>query len=297
VDLAGPGDLVLVAQGSYLPLSTVDRTQPLLRLKEGVAVYGGFAGYEAGDPAGRNRAASRTVLDGGGSVDHVIVGASRARLDGFTLTGGSSLGDNGGAMSNVGIEGLTVAGCAFIDNDATGVGGAVHNVYSRDLLFSACLFTGNIASWGGAVADGGCGEGVRFVNCTFARNSGWEGAGAALVDEGFTAFVNCILWDNFPCDGAPVVRSGPDPTVAATFTDIDSDLVPGEGNLFADPLFSNAGSRDFRLLPGSPCVDAGSLAALAGSLDAGKTPVPLDGDGDGVALPDLGAFELDPEAR
>jgi hypothetical protein len=263
VDVADSLDRVLVAAGTYGPLSTADRRVPVLRMKEGIAVHGGFAGYETGGPESRDCSRGRSVLDGLTAVDHVVTGASRAFLSGFTITGGRAIGENGqgqgGGMYNESVTGMAVSDCAFMDNDAAWTGGAVHNLTSRDLTFERCLFTGNIATWGGAVSNGGCGEGIAFVNCTFARNAGVEGSGAALLDDLVSSsFISCIIWGNHPPDGLPLVRSGDDPLVTMLDTFIDSDRYPGEGNRTDDPLFAAADSRDFRLLPISPAEGRGS---------------------------------------
>ena len=62
---------------------------------------------------------------------------------------------------------------------------------------------------------------------------------------------------------------------------------PGSGtNVTGDPLFTNSGAGDFTLQPGSPLIDRGSNALVAGGLDlAGNTRV-------SGAAPDIGAFEL-----
>ena len=41
----------------------------------------------------------------------------------------------------------------------------------------------------------------------------------------------------------------------------------GEGNIDADPMIADPGSGDFSLLPGSPCIDAGSNLLVAFDLD------------------------------
>jgi len=57
-----------------------------------------------------------------------------------------------------------------------------------------------------------------------------------------------------------------------------------------DAGFANAAGGDFHLLAGSPLVDAGDPATAHG-LDLDAHPLVTDGNGDGIARRDIGAFE------
>jgi hypothetical protein len=65
------------------------------------------------------------------------------------------------------------------------------------------------------------------------------------------------------------------------------------------PMFVNPSQGDFRLAAGSPLIDAGSLDGLfpgESPTDRAGNPRIVDGNGDGTARRDIGAFEVQPGA-
>jgi hypothetical protein len=75
-----------------------------------------------------------------------------------------------------------------------------------------------------------------------------------------------------------------DPNGVATLTN-------GAGHLDVNPGFVNAAGGDYRLAASSPLIDKGAPGGGAPTLDlAGGTRV-LDGNGDGAAVRDMGAYE------
>jgi hypothetical protein len=65
-------------------------------------------------------------------------------------------------------------------------------------------------------------------------------------------------------------------------------------NIDADPLFTSDLQSDFSLRPGSPAIDSAYSPPLApgeSATDLNGNPRVLDGNGDGIAARDMGAFE------
>jgi hypothetical protein len=114
---AQAGDQIWVAQGTYKPTNSTDRTISFA-LDNGVAVYGGFAGTET-QLSQRDWVHNLTTLSGaigtpGNGSYHVVTDTGTAGptvLDGFTITGGNAESSNtafpqnsGGGMHNSGLR-------------------------------------------------------------------------------------------------------------------------------------------------------------------------------------------------
>jgi hypothetical protein len=92
-------------------------------------------------------------------------------------------------------------------------------------------------------------------------------------------------------------------TAAHSSYDTVTTSAPGSGtatatpagsgtNLIGDPLFVDPSTGDYTLQAGSQLIERGDPAiVLAGELDAAGAPRAQDVDCDGLAIPDIGAFE------
>ena len=181
VDAAVSGNQVWVKQGTY---KAAANNASVLIMKDGVAVYGGFAGSETA-VAQRPFPLAETVLSGdltgdGFTADdsyHVVVGASNARLDGFAVSGGNAVGsapDNSGAgMYNATVSALEVANVTFRANTATNGGGMYNNVSSPSV--SNVIFNGNAAGQGGGMYNTASSPTVS--NVSFGGNTAVSGGG------------------------------------------------------------------------------------------------------------------------
>jgi hypothetical protein len=73
----------------------------------------------------------------------------------------------------------------------------------------------------------------------------------------------------------------------------DPAEIRGSDYVEGDPKFVNASSADFHLQSSSAAIDQGS-ATDAPTNDYDGSPRPQDGEGDGTALHDIGAYEMVP---
>ena len=105
-------------------------------------------------------------------------------------------------------------------------------------------------------------------------------------------FTNGIIWGNVPT-GDQVSNDGTS-SATITYSDIEGGWA-GTTNIDANPLLGplayNGGfSMTHALFHGSPAIDSGNSSVNV-SPDQRGFLRPYDGDGDGLAQPDMGAYE------
>ncbi len=294
----GVGPQVWVAAGTYAPDGPDGARAATFALVSGVAIYGGFTGYET-TLSERNPVVNITILSGDLNGDdgpdfanindnchHVVTGSgidSTTLLDGFVITGGNADGDGsdsqgGGLFNEAGHA--RFHGCHFVANRAAGDGGGGFTG-SGSPRFTNCIWSGNVAD--------GYGGGLRHVrnnpsvtNCTlFGNVAGVVGGGiysgtyfASPGGRALPSFVkvdNSILWGNSAQGGIMTGEAG---QIIADFPEVDysciqglTDELKGTGNIDANPRFVDGAGEDglpgtaddnLRLAEESPCIDAGS---------------------------------------
>ncbi len=288
---------IWVAAGTYKPTTGTDRSISF-SMKNGVAIYGGFAGTET-QLSQRDWAVNVTTLSGdiGNLNDNsdnsyrIIFNSgldNSAVLDGFYIQNAynpnSSNGNQGGGMRNNNSS-PKITNCLFHNNHINSTGGGVYNSNSSP-SFSNCIFMENAALFGGAVGSNG--GSPSFTNCTIVNNSGVYTSGAVVSESNATNVLkNCIIWGNTAPAQNPIENYFGNTTV--TYSIVQGSY-PGTGNINADPLFANPANGDFTLQPASPALDAGDDTANTTALDLAGNPRMFDAI-PGGSLIDLGAYE------
>ena len=220
----------------------------------------------------KNSAANR----GGGSYGGTLIQC--------TLRGNSAGEEGGGSC------GSTLQHCRLVDNqtarhDSSRGGGSCYGILehcslvrnsantgggSYDGTLSHCTLSGNEADYGGGSYGG------ELNHCTITGNQAVKGGGGSYG----SSLENCIIWRNFASYSGNVYN------VSIRYSCCEGGA-DGLGNIRQNPRFADLMGH---LLPSSPCIDAGtSISGL--TQDPDGTPVPLDGNADGSAIPDMGAYE------
>jgi len=224
------------------------------------------------------------------------------------LVEGMAIG-GGGALCNMEGSRATLVGCVFSSNSATsdsdgggGSGGAILNGNSSGVDAVNCGFAGNSAS--GSSGDNGGGavasdfhSYANATNCTFTGNSAVSKGGALLGSSGSLSLVNCILWGDSASMGSEIALEN-NCSLSIRYCGVQGGQAAispngtinwGNGVSTEDPQFEDGAGR---LSWGSPCIDAGDNAAVGASEDLDGNPRIVDGDQDGTAIVDMGAYEF-----
>ena len=311
LSLAQSGDEVWAKAGTHIPTSGADRTATF-QLKNGVAIYGGFAGTETARDQ-RNWMANIVTLSGdigtvGDNSDnsyHVVTGVTGATLDGVTISGGKAdlgvtcpgtscgggmfnnsssptltnvifthnYGTNGGGMYNY-ASSPVLTNVIFSGNSAGSNGGGMYNYGGSAPTLTNVLFSGNSAGTTGGGMYNGNSSNPSLANVTFSGNSS-TGLGPGIQNSSLASPIlkNVILWDS----KTPEINNGPGASATVTYSNIQGGYA-GAGNINQDPQFVDADGPDntFGTADDNPRPGFGSPVIDAGT-DTGCPAADLDG--------------------
>ncbi|MFC1635422.1 hypothetical protein ACFL5Z_11320 [Planctomycetota bacterium] len=217
--LAQPDTEIWVAGGIYTPDRGTGAREASFHLKNGVRLFGGFAGAETSSHH-RDPNENETILSGDLKGDdgpnfanydensyHVVFASdseSSTVLDGFVITGGNANGPSSkqrGDYRNRHGGGLFVENCrpalincTFRYNFAVQHGGGIFSSSGRPIIQN-CTFAANRASYHGGAICSHWSKGV-VSRSTFIENLADVGGGGAYLLEDNSTFIDCIFTGN-----------------------------------------------------------------------------------------------------
>ncbi len=247
---------VHLGQGTYTPVGPGGRRAATFEMASGVALRGGYAGYDSPNPAERDPVMHTTILSGDLNRDdlpdraniddnsyHVVTASgvdTAAVLDGLTITAGYANGYSwvdrcGAGIYNEGGD-PTLRNCMVVGNHAsygndspgrTSLGVGMYNSQGKPTLVR-CTFIGNSAvlrpSYGGGVFN--VDSSPTFVHCSFMENHAHHGGGMANANSD-SILIGCTFAANDAFSGGGVYSEGGRPTLTScTFSGNDA-LVNG----------------------------------------------------------------------
>ena len=294
IDTCSNGDTVLVAAGTYVENITYN----------GENIVVGSLYLTTQDTS----YISSTIIDGNqaGSVVAFENGEdSTAMLSGFTITNGLATSGGGiycGSNSSPIVTDVVITGnsaytgggiyCGsnsnpslthviITDNLAGFDSGGIHCDYSSPILTDVTII-GNTANYrGGGIVCFFSSPIFTDVTITgnMATGTNASGGGIFCWYNSNPGFLNCILWNNYPqqiyfhedfdINSITISYSDIQGGEGGIITNDNVTVYWEEGNIFDDPLFCNADSRDYTLAENSPCVGTGENGANMGALGIG----------------------------
>ncbi len=178
---------------------------------------------------------------------------------------------------------------SLVDVTISGNGSGIYCVSDSSPSLINVTISDNSTDWaGGGIYCNS--SNPSLVNVTISGNSAGGSGGGIYFHNSNPSLVNCILWNDTPEE--IYITSG---SITATYSDIEGGWA-GEGNIDEDPLFVGTGEHPYSLLEDSPCIDAGIPDTTGLNLPPWDIIGNLriwDGDGNGSAIIDMGAYEYD----
>jgi surface protein/predicted outer membrane repeat protein len=266
INIARSGNEIWVAGGTYKPTTSTDRNISFV-MKEGVKIYGSFAGTEANLSERTPSVMATNIAILSGDIDGVadVITGSGSTLS-ITGNEGNSyhviLNDNNGlTTANSLIDGFTITG-----GNANGLndysGGGMANIYSSPSLINV-TFTGNNATYhSGGMYNGGAS--IILNNVTFSKNNAGDGGGMSNANFDATSMFSHVTFtgNNATGNGGGLYNIGDDINVShVTFCgNTAAEQGGGMFSEYASPILTNVTFSDNTAID-----DGGGMSMLESS--------------------------------
>ena len=295
------------------------------------STFSGNSAVSGGAISGANTVEGSTFSENTAWLGGAIAGAGL--VTNSTFSGNSAVSGDGGAIYNQSGDLMTVAGSTFSENSAGSRGGGIFGFTTKVSVENSTFSGNSASTGGGIfksrhrgiVLPGDEDKNLRVTNSTFSGNTARVRGGGISNMEGIVTLTNSTLSKNGAGEGgsifneegnvarlrATIVADSPQGgNCAGTIRDKSYNIDDGKTCGFrrangskpkTDPgldpngLQNNGGpTKTIALQPGSPAIDAITQGTCPPPLtDQRGVPRPQDGDEDGSALCDIGAFELE----
>jgi nitrous oxidase accessory protein NosD len=291
---------------------TVQQSSPTITnnvIRNNQACGGGGIGVGFGSPL-----VQRNTITGNGATCNaeigggiIIGGASTAEILDNNISDNTSFFGGGIALNLAGTP--IIKRNVIKGNDASGQGGGIWMMNGSDALIVQNLIVGNQSFTGAGIYFNVTLDtrGPILVNNTIVVNNASGSGSSGIFADGFysrTELTNNIIvaepgqiglhCGNFTNQNPPIIRfnnifSGG----SMAYFGSCADKTGSDGNISADPRFTNPAQGDYHLQQGSPSIDAGdNLTLNLLDTDFDGDPRILDGDGNGTATVDMGVDEF-----
>jgi hypothetical protein len=228
-----------------------------------------------------------------------IASGANATINGLTIKRGKAPGGdpNGGGISNSGT--LTLNNSTVSGNSAGGAGSGIFNYFGGTLTLTNSTVSGN-----GAASEGG---GIfislgaaTLTHATLTGNSAPTGANLFIEQDagnpvstnlGATILTN-LLGGGTNCAGPPGAITSQGSNLEFPGASCGAEV---QSNPLLAPLANNGGPTPTHALqPGSAAIDRVATGCPPPATDQRGVGRPLDGDGNGSKICDIGAFKKAP---